>query len=196
MVKCGASWKCFPYVFTQEHLKCKYSPWVVISHCNGFNTVVQIQSWHKCFANIVPLKSMRLSQFTPVKGMTVCTEDFFGIIILGLTASWAEGAFKTIVGLPMKRISSEIQKKCMGERRGKILKVWLWYSNVENICIRRITYWWMPSFSRCLGKWLGLPQLLEMSSEMFCISILPRHTDIKSVYLIQAHRPKGLSHVL
>lgn len=63
---------------------------------------------------------MRLSQFTPVKGMTVCTEDFFGIIILGLTASWAEGAFNTIVGLPIKWISSDIQRKRMGETKGKI----------------------------------------------------------------------------
>lgn len=62
---------------------------------------------------------MRLSQFTPAKDMTVCTEDFFGIIVLDLTASWAEGAFNMIVGLPVKRISSDIQRKCTGERRGK-----------------------------------------------------------------------------
>lgn len=63
---------------------------------------------------------MRLSQFTPVKGMTVRTQDFFGIIILGLTASWAEGAFNTIVGLPIKWISSDIERKCMGKTREKI----------------------------------------------------------------------------
>lgn len=120
MVKCRASWKCFPSVFTQEHLKCKYSPWVVISHCNGFNTVVQIQSWHKCFANIVPLKSMRLSQFTPVKGMTVCTEDFFGIIILGLTASWAARAFNAIGPSHKKDFYWHTEEMYGGKERKKI----------------------------------------------------------------------------
>lgn len=146
MVKCRASWKCFPYVFTQEHLKCKYSPWVVISHYNGFNTVVQIQSWHNCFANILPLKSMRLSQFTPVKGMTVCTEDFFGIIFLGLTASWALIPLREplipLWGFPWKEFLLTYRGNVWG--KGNNLKVW--YHNVENICIIRIMYWSMLFF--------------------------------------------------
>ena len=49
----------------------------------------------------------------------------------------------------------------------------------------------MPPFSKYVGGWLGLPQLLEMHSGshgMFCIAILPQDTAIKIiVHLIQAH---------
>lgn len=74
--KLGASWKCFPGVFTQDHLKSKHSPWIVSSRCNEFNTVVQIHSWQKCFANTGPLKSTMLSQLAAVEAIRVRTEDF------------------------------------------------------------------------------------------------------------------------